>query len=214
MRTATRAAPAVSALLFLSLAARTAASEPAAEAIDTGLHTGVGLSVHQAFVGERPVLVPELEFGAIIAGIVDVYLSLGLDIRRESFEDDGRESISTAGALAPELGARFIIGEPRPGGAYFFAGLAASPVVGIGSYQSDDEDDEYYEKRIREYMDRFDIGLLMGVEYLLAASFGISAEAGLVISINNLEETDRETPDEHMQLGFFVPFSIRAAYHF
>ncbi|MFO8072362.1 MAG: hypothetical protein R6V85_10860 [Polyangia bacterium] len=214
MRITARATLTIPALLALTLVARPAAAEPAEEPIDTGLHTGVGLSVHQAFIAERPVLVPELEFGVIIAGIADVYLSLGLDIRRESFEDDNRESISTAGALAPELGARFIIGEPRPGGAYFFAGLAASPVVGIGSYESDGEDDEYYEQRIREYMDRFDIGLLMGVEYLLAASFGIGAEAGFVVSINNLEETDRETPDEHMQLGFFVPFSIRAAYHF
>lgn len=205
------------ALFALALATRPAAAEEQVETpIDTGLHAGAGLSIHQAIVSDETDLVPELELGAIINGVVDLYLDLGLDIERESYADDDRESSSTAGALMPEVGARFIIGAPRPGAAFFYAGIAVTPVIGIASYESDgdDGDDEYYEERAREYMDRFDIGVLLGVEYLIARSFGIGAEAGFVTSINNLEKTNEETPDKHVQVGFFVPFSIRAAYHF
>jgi hypothetical protein len=199
------------------LAARPAAAqEQGAAPIDTGIHAGAGLSIHQAIVSDETDLVPELELGVIIDGIVDLYLDLGLDIERETFKDGDRESSSTAGALLVEVGARFIIGEPRPGSAFFYLGIAVTPVIGIASYESDgdDDDDAYYEERAREYMDRFDIGALLGVEYLLAARFGIGAEAGFVTSVNNLKQTDREEPDKHVQVGFFIPFSIRAAYHF
>jgi hypothetical protein len=214
MRSSARIVLVLSALV---LSTRAAAAEEQGEApIDTGLHAGAGLSIHQAIVSDETDLVPELEFGAIIGGIVDLYLDLGLDVERETYKDGDRESSSTAGALMPEVGARFIIGDPRPGSAFFYVGIAVTPVIGVASYKSNDEnvDEEYYEERTREYMDRFDIGVLLGVEYLIAASFGIGAEAGFVTSINNLAKTDEEEPDEHMQVGFFVPFSIRAAYHF
>ena len=176
----------------------------------------MGLSIRQPIVSDETDLVPELELGLIIAGAVDLYLAVGLDIERESFEDDNRESSSTAGALMTGLGLRVIIGEPRPGSAFFYVGISATPVFGIASYKSDDaeEDDEYYEDRTREYLDRFDIGVLLGVEYLVAASFGIGVESGFVTSLNNLKKTNEEEPDKHMQVGFFVPFLIRAAYHF
>jgi len=204
-------------LFALVLSARPAAAEEQGEApIDTGLHAGAGLSIHQPIVSDETDLVPELELGVIIRGIVDLYLDLGLDIERESFKDGDRELTSTAGALMPEVGARFIIGTPRPGSAFFYVGIAVTPVIGIASYKSDEEgvDEEYYEDRAREYVDRFDIGVLLGLEYLIAASFGIGAEAGFVTSINNLKKTDQEEPDKHMQVGFFIPFSFRAAYHF
>ena len=204
-------------LFALILSTRPAAAEEQGEApIVTGFHAGAGLSIHQPIVSDETDLVPELELGAIINGIVDLYLDLGLDVERESFQDGDRELTSTAGALMPEVGARFIIGASRPGSAFFYVGIAVTPVIGIASYKSDDEnvDDEYYEERAREYMDRFDIGVLLGVEYLIVRSFGIGAEAGFVTSINNLKKTDEEEPDKHMQVGFFIPFSIRAAYHF
>ncbi len=204
-------------LFALALATQPAAAEAqGAEAIDTGFHLGVGLSIRQPIVSDETDLVPELELGLIIAGVVDLYLAVGLDIERESFEDDNRESSSTAGALMTGLGLRVIIGEPRPGSAFFYVGISATPVFGIASYKSDDaeEDDEYYEDRTREYLDRFDIGVLLGVEYLVAASFGIGVESGFVTSLNNLKKTNEEEPDKHMRVGFFVPFLIRAAYHF
>jgi hypothetical protein len=204
-------------LFVLALSSRPAAAEEqGAEAIDTGVHAGVGLSIHQPLVSGDTDLVPELELGVIVRGVVDLYLDLGLDIEHESFKDGDRQSSSTVGVLMPEVGARFIIGAPRPGSAFFYVGLAVTPVIGVASYQSDgdDGDDAYYEERAREYADRFDIGVLVGVEYLIAASFGIGAEAGFVTSINNLKKTDRPEPDKHLQVGFFVPFSIRAAYHF
>ncbi len=204
-------------LFALALATRPAAAgAQGAEAIDTGFHLGVGLSIRQPIVSDETDLVPELELGLIIAGVVDLYLAVGLDIERESFEDGDRESSSTAGALMTGLGLRVIIGEPRPGSAFFYVGIAATPVFGIASYKSDDdeEDDEYYEDRTREYLDRFDIGVLLGVEYLVAASFGIGVESGFVTSLNNLKKTNEEEPDKHMRVGFFVPFLIRAAYHF
>jgi hypothetical protein len=204
-------------LFALVLSARPAAAEEQAEEpIVTGLHLGAGLSIHQAIISDQTDLVPELELGAIIGGIADLYLDLGFDIERESFKDGDRESSSTVGALMPEVGARFIIGAPRPGSAFFYVGIAVTPVIGIASYKSNDEnvDDAYYEERAREYADRFDIGVLLGVEYLIAASFGIGAEAGFVTSINNLKKTDQEQPDKHLEVGFFVPFSIRATYHF
>jgi len=214
MRSSARIALALFALVLSTRPA--AAEEPGETPIDTGVHAGVGLSIHQPITSDQTDLVPELELGVIIGGIADLYLDLGLDIERESFKDGDRESSSTAGALMPEVGARFIIGAPRPGSAFFYVGIAVTPVIGIASYKSNDEnvDEEYYEERAREYMDRFDIGVLLGVEYLIAASFGIGAEAGFVTSINNLKKTDEEEPDEHMQVGFFIPFSIRAAYHF
>ena len=214
MRSSARIALVLFALVLSTRPA--AAQEPGAAPIGTRLHVGAGLSIHQPIVSDETDLVPELELGVIINGVVDLYLDLGLDIERESFEDGDRELTSTAGALMPEVGARFIIGAPRPGSAFFYVGIAVTPVIGIASYKSDEEgvDEEYYEERAREYMDRFDIGVLLGVEYLIAASFGIGAEAGFVTSINNLKETDEEEPDKHMQVGFFVPFSFRAAYHF
>jgi hypothetical protein len=214
MRSSFRIALVLSALV---LSARPAtAQETAPPTTVSGFHAGANLSIHQPLVTDETDLIPELEAGVLIKGIVDLYLDLGLDVERESFDDDDRQVTSTAGGLMPEVGARFIIGAPRPGSAFFYAGLAVTPVIGIASYTSDgdDADDAYYEERAREYMDRFDIGVLVGVEYLVAASFGIGAEAGFVTSINNLKETDREEPDEHLEVGFFVPFSIRAAYHF
>jgi hypothetical protein len=214
MRSSIRVALLLSGLILSTRSVE--AEEQGGAPVGTGLHAGVGLSIHQPIISDETDLVPELELGAIIRGVVDLYLDLGLDIERETFEDDNREVKSTAGALMPELGARFIIGTPRPGGAFFYVGLALTPVIGIASYESDEEgvDEEQYEDRAREHADRFDIGLLMGVEYLIARSFGISAEAGFVMSINNLKKADPEEPDKHMRLGFFVPFSIRAAYHF
>jgi hypothetical protein len=193
-----------------------AAQEKAREPIHTGFHAGAGLSVHQSIISGKTDLVPGIEVGVIAVGIVDVYLDLGIDIEHESFEDGNRESSSTAGVLMPEVGVRFLIGKPRPRSAFFYAGLAVTPVIGIASYESDgsDADDEYYEDRAREFMDRFDIGVLLGVEYLIARSFGIGAEAGFVTSINNLKKTNEDEPDKHVQVGFFVPFSIRATYHF
>jgi hypothetical protein len=193
-----------------------AAEEQGGEPIDTGLHLGAGLSIHQSIISDETDLVPELELGVIIRGVVDLYLDLGFDVERESYADDDREVKSTAGALLPELGARFVFGAPRPGSAFFYAGLALTPVIGVAAYESDEEgvDEDYYEERAREYADRFDIGILLGVEYLLAASFGIGAEAGFVTSINNLKKTNETEPDEHVRVGFFVPFSIRAAYRF
>jgi hypothetical protein len=99
-------------------------------------------------------------------------------------------------------------------------GIAVAPVIAIASYQSDtgdadaDADADYYEERSREYLDRFDLGVTLGLEYLVSADFGLGAEAGFMVSINNLKGTDREEPDEHLEVGFFIPFSIRAAYHF
>lgn len=202
-------------LCVLALWPRPAAAQ-AEETIKTGFHLGVGLSVHQSIISGDTDLVPELQLGVIAGGIVDVYLDLGVDIEHESFEDGSRETKSTAGALMPEVGIRFIMGKPRARSAFFYAGLAVTPVIGITSYSSDgdDEDDEYYEERAREFMDRFDIGVLLGVEYLIARNFGIGAEAGFVTSINNLKKTNRDEPDKHVQVGFFVPFSIRATYHF
>jgi len=202
-------------LSALTLAARPAAAdEPGEGAIDTGLHAGANLSVHQPIISDDTDLVPALELGVIMGGRVDLYLALGLDIEREKFEDGDRESSSTAGALMPEVGIRFIIGEPRPNSAFFYAGLAVTPVIGIASYESegDDGDDEHYEDRAREYTDRFDVGILLGVEYLVASNFGIGVQAGFATSINNLKRTDEEEPDKHIEVGFFVPFSIRAAY--
>ena len=204
-------------LFALALATWPAVAEAQGEeAIDTGFHLGVGLSIRQPIVSDETDLVPQLELGLIVAGVVDLYLAVGLDIERESFEDGDRESSSTAGALMTGLGLRVIIGEPRPGSAFFYVGISATPVFGIASYKSDgdDGDDEYYEDRTREYLDRFDIGALLGVEYLVAASFGIGVESGFVTSLNNLKKTNEEEPDKHMQVGFFVPFLIRAAYHF
>lgn len=207
----------VLALCSLALWPRPAAAqEQPQQSIDTGFHAGVGLSIHQSIVSGQTDLVPELEAGVIIRGIVDVYLDLGLNIEHEWFEDGTRESKSTVGALMPEVGARFIIGKPRAGKAFFFAGVAVTPVIGIATYSSDDadEDDEYYEDRAREFVDRIDIGVVLGVEYLVARNFGIGVEAGFVTSINNLKKTNRDEPDRHIKLGFFVPFAIRAAYHF
>ena len=55
---------------------------------------------------------------------------------------------------------------------------------------------------------------VLGVEYLVAASFGIGIESGFVTSINNLKNTNEDEPDKHIRVSFFVPFLIRAAYHF
>jgi hypothetical protein len=208
------------ALVALVLSTLTMAARPAAaEAIEgtpigTGLHAGANLSVRQPIVSDETDLVPALELGVLIGGRVDLYLALGLDIEREKFEDGDRESSSTAGAILPEVGARFVIGTPRPGAAFFYLGLAVTPVIGVASYSSDadDGDDEHYEDRAREFEDRFDIGILLGVEYLVAASFGIGVQAGFTTSINNLEKTDEEAPDRHIEVGFFIPFTIRAAY--
>jgi len=203
-------------LCSLSLWPRLAAAQEGGEAIRTGFHAGVGLSIHQSIISGQTDIVPGLELGVIAGGIVDVYLDLGIDLVHETFDDGSRESSSTAGALMPEVGVRFLIGKARPRSAFFYLSVALTPVVGIASYKSDDDDsdDEYYGDRAREFVDRFDIGLLMGVEYLVARSFGIGAEAGFVTSINNLKETNRDEPDKHVQVGFFVPFQIRATYHF
>lgn len=204
-------------LLALTLAATPAtAEETETAALGTRVHAGVGLSIHQAIISDETDLVPQLELGVILGGVVDLYLTVGLDIERESFEDDNRRLTSTAGALMTGLGLRVIIGEPRPKSAFFYAGILAAPVIGIASYSSDgdDGDDAYYEARAREYADRFDVGITLGVEYLVAASFGIGVEAGFVTSINNLEKTNEDAPDKHMRVGFFVPFLVRAAYHF
>ena len=213
MTSSIRIAPA---LLALALAPGAALAQEQAAAIDTGLHAGVALAIHQPLVTDETDLVPGIEVGVIVKGAVDLYLDLGFDIEHETFRDEDREVKSTAGALLPELGARFLIGAPRAGSAFFYAGLAVTPVIAVAAYSSDapDADDEYYEKRAREFADRFDIGALLGVEYLVARSFGIGAESGFVVSINNLKGTSQEEPDEHVRVGFFVPFSIRAAYHF
>jgi hypothetical protein len=205
------------ALAVLVLQARSAAAEPTTEgAIDTGFHAGAGLYIRQPIVSDETDLVPELELGLILGGRVDLFLAVGLDLEHETFEDDNRESSSTAGALMTGLGLRVIVGERRPGSAFFYFGVSATPVFGISSYESDgdDGDDEHYEDRTREYLDRFDIGVLLGVEYLVAASFGIGVESGFVTSLNNLKQTDEQEPDKHLRVGFFVPFLIRAAYHF
>ncbi len=202
-------------LCALALWPRPAAAQEG-EPIKTGAHLGAGLSIHQSIISGDTDIIPELELGVIVGGIVDIYLDLGVNIEHESFEDGSRETKSTAGALMPEVGVRFLFVKPRPRSAFFYAGLAVTPVIGITSYSSDgdDDDDQYYEDRAREFMDRIDIGVLLGVEYLIARSFGIGVEAGFVTSINNLKETSRDIPDKHIQVGFFVPFSIRAAYHF
>ena len=206
----------IPALAAVALAAGpvAAAEEPAEEARGAVFHAGAALTVHQPVVSDTPSLVPKLELGLIAGGFVDVYLALGLDVRRESFEDGDRRSSSTAGALQTELGARFLFGTPRPGSAFFYLGLAAIPVIGIASYESEGEDDEYYGDRAREFLDRFDIAALMGIEYLISADFGVGVETGFVTSLNNLKATSEEEPDRHLQVGFFIPFSIRAAYHF
>jgi len=203
-------------LALLSVTAPATAQETESTAIANGFHVGADLSIHQAIISDETDLVPQLEIGVILGGVVDLYLAVGLDIERESFEDDNRRLTSTAGALMTGLGLRVIIGEPRPKSAFFYAGILAAPVIGIASYSSDgdDGDDEYYEDRAREYADRFDVGITLGVEYLVAASFGIGVEAGFVTSINNLEKTNEDAPDKHMRVGFFVPFLVRAAYHF
>jgi len=214
----TSRAVAISLAFFtLVLTSGPAAAEPIAEgALDTGFHAGAGLYIRQPIVSDETDLVPQLELGVLVAGVVDLYLAVGLDIERETFEDDSRESSSTAGALMTGLGLRVIVGEPRPGSAFFYFGVSATPVFGISSYESeaDDDDDEYYEDRTREYLDRFDIGVLLGFEYLVARSFGIGVESGFVTSLNNLKQTNAEEPDKHLRVGFFVPFLIRAAYHF
>ena len=204
-------------LMVLILATRASAAELTTEGtIDTGFHAGAGLYIRQPIVSDETDLVPQLELGLIIGGVVDLYLAVGLDIERETFEDQNRESSSTAGALMTGLGLRVIVGEPRPGSAFFYFGIAATPVFGISSYKSegDDSQDEYYEDRTREFLDRFDIGVLLGVEYLVAPSFGIGVESGFVTSLNNLKQTNEEEPDKHLRASFFVPFLIRAAYHF
>jgi hypothetical protein len=197
-----------------------AAEEPAEEARGAVFHAGAGLTVRQPVVADAPSLVPKLELGLIVRRFVDVYLAVGLDVERESFEDGDRQSASAAGALQTELGARFLFGALRPGGAFFTLGLAAAPVFGIASYEADtgdaeaDAEADYHADRAREFLDRFDIGILMGIEYLISADFGVGVETGFVTSLNNLKKTNREEPDEHLQVGFFIPFSIRAAYHF
>lgn len=204
-------------LFVLVPAARFAAAEPTTEgAINTGFHAGAGLYIRQPIVSDETDLVPELELGVILGGAVDLFLAVGLDVEHEKFEDDNRESSSTAGALMTGLGLRVIVGEPRAGSAFFYFGVSATPVFGLSSYKSDadDADDEFYEDRTREFLDRFDIGVLLGVEYLVAASFGIGVESGFVTSLNNLKQTDEQEPDKHLRVGFFVPFLIRAAYHF
>jgi hypothetical protein len=207
--------------LALALAALPAAAETTGEADgDTWFHAGAGLTVHQPVVSDTPSLVPKLELGLIVRRFVDVYLAVGLDVERESFEDGDRASSSAAGALSTELGARFLFGALRPGSAFFYLGLAVAPVFGIASYESDSGDAEadaeadYHEDRAREFLDRFDLGVLMGLEYLVSADFGVGVETGFVTSLNSLKKTNREEPDEHLQVGFFIPFSIRAAYHF
>jgi hypothetical protein len=93
-------------------------------------------------------------------------------------------------------------------------------VIGIASYESDtgdaeaDAEADYYEDRAREYLDRFDLGLRLGIEYLVSADFGLGAQTGFMVSLNNLKQTSEEEPDRHLQVGFFIPFSIRASYHF
>jgi len=202
-------------LLVLTLAVGTATAESTdAEMGDLRFHAGAGLTAYQPIVSDLPVLVPKLEAGLIIVRTVDVYLALGLDLRHESFEDDNRESSSTAGALLTEVGARFIIGSTKPKSAFFHVGVALAPVIGIASYDSDDEDDDYYEDRVREYLDRFDLGLMIGIHYMVGADFGIGAETGFVTSFNNLKEIHREEPDKHLQVGFFIPFTFRMAYYF
>jgi hypothetical protein len=207
----------ISLALVVLVPARSAAAEVVSEgSIDTGFHAGAGLYIRQPIVSDETDLVPELELGVIIAGRVDLFLAVGLDVEHETFEDQNRESSSTAGALMTGLGLRVIVGEPRPGSAFFYFGVSATPVFGLSSYKSegDDGDDEYHEDRTREYLDRFDIGVLLGVEYLVAASFGIGVESGFVTSLNNLKQTNEQEPDKHLRVGFFVPFLIRAAYHF
>ena len=204
-------------LLVLLLTTQSFAQEPVTKGAKvTGFHAGAGLYIRQPVISDETDLVPEIELGFLLGGVVDLYLAVGLDIEHESFEDGNVESTSTAGALMTGLGIRFIIGEPRPGSAFFYLGLSATPVFGISSYSSeeDDDQDEYYEDRAREFVDRFDIGALLGVEYLFPGRLGIGLESGFVTSLNNLKDTNQDEPNKHMRLGFFVPFLIRAAYHF
>jgi hypothetical protein len=205
----------VAAVFLAALPAAAQVPEQAAAMRDPGFHLGADLSIHQPLDYDIPALTPKLEAGLIVARFVDIYLALGLDVLQESAEEEDDEFKAAAGTLLTELGVRFIFGEPRPGHAFFYGGFSLTPVIGIASYESDeDEDFDEDEDSTKETLDRIDVGLNLGLEYLATRNFGVGAETGFVMSFNNLKGTHEEEPDKHLRTGFFIPFTIRMAYHF
>jgi hypothetical protein len=60
-------------------------------------------------------------------------------------------------------------------------------------------------------------GPLLGVEFLVSDNFGIGAETGLRLFVNNLKEMTGDEADhyDHNREAYLeVPFALRLMYHF
>lgn len=211
-------------VVLLAGAARAQGTED--RPVTAHLGPDIGLSVYvfeNAVSSTIPQLNPKIEVGMWIAGRVDLYFAIGFLAMRYHEESDAIEENVSAGAIDLELGARFLFTRPEPGKAVFYLGLAAVPVIPIYSEEAIEKEtgepvpgENELDARERERIDRFDVAVFLGLEYLVSANFGIGVEAGLTTSFNNLIDTndpDSET-DSELRVAFSLPILFRFAYHF
>jgi hypothetical protein len=173
--------------------------------------------------GTITMFTPALEGGLWIKNIVEIYLGFGTVVYGMGVkaEDGDNDTTDRYGNLMLQLGARVHLTKPRPGMAFLYTGLDLTWIIGIAKVDTGGDNgdaDADAEKAAKEEIDRFGIGLELGVELLVTENFGIGAESGLRVFINNLEDTlgeeEADAVDKYREAYLEVPFMLRFMYHF
>jgi len=168
------------------------------------------------------LFVPEIEGGIMIKDRVQVFMGFGVvanGFRFTAEEDpDETDTKTRSGNLLLQLGARLNITKPQPGNAYLYTGLDFTWIIGFAKQDVGDEDNQEAVDAQKEQIDRFGIGGLLGVEFLVTEHFGIGAESGLRLFINNLKkclpEDVQDETKHYRDMYLEVPFALRLMYHF
>jgi hypothetical protein len=173
--------------------------------------------------GTITMFTPSLEGGLCIKNIVELYLGFGTVVYGlgRKAEDGDNDTTDRYGNLMLQLGARIHLTKPRPGTAFLYTGLDLTWIIGIAKVDTggdNGEADSDAEDAAKEAIDRFGIGLELGVELLVTENFGIGAESGLRVFINNLKDTltgaEADAVDKYREAYLEVPFMLRFMYHF
>lgn len=172
---------------------------------------------------------PSLEGGIWIVNRVELYLAFGTVVYGTRAVVDPGDEIDDkvhTGNLLFQFGGRFHITEPEPGRAFLYTGIDLTWIAGIAKHTTEGPgDDPDYDEEVdaaKELIDRFGVGIELGVEYLVTDNFGIGAEAGLRLYINNLKDTwdeddtgiDSDDVNKYRVMWLQVPFTLRFMYHF
>ena len=151
---------------------------------------------------------------------VSIFGGVGTYVSFSSSKSGESEYSDRVGLLLLDVGLRANFSQPRPRRIHAY--IAADFAGAIAIYNEkrkpkpdpDWDDEDYDEKRIKEMMDHWFLGLAIGVEYLVTSEFGIGSELGLRLMINDLDDMSDDSDDEAYIGSLFTTVGIRLNYHF